>query len=186
MNGLLVSTFVVSSVVLSGCGAAQKQPASAPTPYDWSDYKGTFAQGPEDRTVAEAPKAKPKSEEKGDASTGASSTKVSKGTIQGESVSSVSVDAVTNASKTMLKSKVVSSDVIVGAEYEQVQVVMKGVAVQIIRPAANPDKAGPKVRSPKARNGGLLKTESGWYDADANVLVLVRATKKASSLERLL
>ena len=185
-----MSAFMLCSLALGGCGAAPKPQAAAPTAYDWSDYKGTFAQASDEHpSAAEPAKARPKAgaEAKSEVPVGApSANKPSKGTILGESVSSVSVDAVAGASKTVLKSKVVSSNVIVGQEYEQIQVVMKGVAVQIIRPAAIPDKAGPKVRSPKVRSGGLLKTESGWYDADADVLVLVRAQKKASSQKALL
>lgn len=197
-----MSAFVLCPLVLAGCGAAPKSQASAPTQYDWSDYKGTFAQGPDDRpspaqlapvkpreavTSSESVKPSGAAAPKAEAADATTSPKrVSKGTIRGESVSSVSVDAVAGASKTVLKAKVVSSNVIVGQEYEQIQVVMKGVAVQIIRPAASPDKAGPKVRSPKVRSSGLLKTESGWYDADANVLVLVRAPKKVSSQRALL
>jgi hypothetical protein len=181
---------MLCSLALAGCGAAPKPQASAPVAYDWSDYKGTFAQpADEPHAAAEPATAKPKggAEAKGEPlGASASSKKLSRGTILGESVSSVSVDAVAGASKTVLKSKVVSSNVIVGQEFEQIQVVMKGVAVQIIRPAASPDKAGPKIRSPKVRSGGLLKSESGWYDADANVLVLVRAKKKASSQKALL
>ena len=184
-----MGALVLCPLVLAGCGAAPKPQASAPAPYDWSDYKGTFAQGAEERpTPVPLATVKPKAgaEPKAEVDATPSPKKVSKGTILGESVSSVSVDAVAGASKTVLKSKVVSSNVIVGQEYEQIQVVMKGVAVQIIRPAASPDKAGPKVRSPKVRSGGLLKSESGWYDEEANVLVLVRAKKKASSQKALL
>lgn len=186
----LAGACTLSSLVLAGCGAAPKPQASAPTAYDWSDYKGTFAQADERPTVDDpvaGKTAKPKAgaDPKADVAD-ASAKKLSKGTILGESVSSVSVDTVAGASTTVLKSKVVTSNVIVGQEYEQLQVVMKGVAVQIIRPAATPDKAGPNIRSPKARSGGLLKTESGWYDADANVLVLVRAQQKAKSQKALL
>ena len=185
-RGLLAGTFTLCALALGGCGAAPKKQAEAPAAYDWSDYKGTYAKG-EDRPAAEPVKPKATADAKAELlGTSAAPPKVSKGTIQGESVSSVSVDAVAGASKSALKSKVVSSNVIVGREYEQIQVVMKGVSVQIIRPTSTPDKSGPKIRSPKVRSSGLLKTESGWYDADANVLVLVRAQKKASSQKALL
>ena len=180
-RALLAGAISLSALAVGACDAAPTKQAAAPAAYDWSDYKGTFAKG-DDRPAAEP--VKPKDDAKAEATAGA--RKVSKGTIQGESVSSVSADTVAGASKTALKAKVVSSNVIVGREYEQVQVVMKGVSVQIIRPTANPDKAGPKLRSPKARSSSLLKSESGWYDADANVLVLVRAPKKASSQKALL
>ena len=178
-GALLAGAVTLSTFALAGCGAAPKKQAEAPAAYDWSDYKGTYAKG-DDRAAAEP--VKPKA----DAAGGAGLAKPSKGTIQGESVSSVTADTVAGASKTALKAKVVSSTVIVGREFEQVQVVMKGVSVQIIRPTATPDKAGPKLRSPKARSSSLLKSESGWYDADANVLVLVRTPKKASSQKALL
>lgn len=240
VRGLIAKAVLVCSVLLIGCGAAPKKEAAAPEGYDWSDYKGTFAPGGDQKSDIEPAKpaksaaaapakeskpdksadakpdrgadskaadsksadAKPSTEAKtadskvvassdpkadllgalsGGSVSATPSKKLSKGTIQGESVSSVSVDAVAGASKTVLKSKVVSSKVVVGREYEQLQVVMKGVALQIIRPAATPDPQGPKVRSPKVRSNALLKNESGWYDESANVLVLVKAPKKASS-----
>ena len=144
---------------------AKPKPASAAS--DANDLKAEMLGG--------APSAAPSS----------GGAKKSKATIQGESVSLVSVDAVAGASKTVLKSKVVSTNVVVGQEYEQLQVVMKGVALQIIRPAASPDKSGPKVRSPKVRSASMSKTESGWYDPDADVFVLVKASKKASSKKTL-
>ena len=194
---------MVCSLLLAGCGAAPKKQASAPEAYDWSDYKGTFAAGADARATADdsktvsststaapataAPaKPKPGSDPKAELlGIAPSSKKLSKGTILGESVSSVSVDAVAGASNSVLKSKVVSSNVLIGQEFEQIQIVMKGISLQIIRPAATPDRTGPNVRSPKVRSGGLLKTDSGWYDEDANVLVLVRAQKKASSQKAL-
>lgn len=181
----LLVGLVVGPLLLVGCGARPKPQAESAAAYDWSDYKGTFAQSttPGGSTPAATPSAAPAPAKVEPA---AASAKASKGTIRGESVSSVSVDAVAGASTLALKTKVVSSNVVVGQEYEQLQVVLSGMAVQIIRPAAVPDKTGPKVRSPKARNGGLLKTESGWYDADADVLVLVRAEKKARSQKALL
>ena len=66
-----------------------------------------------------------------------------------------------------------------------VQIVLKDASVQIVRPAVSPDQAGPKLRSPKVRNDSLSSTESGWYDADADVLVLVQSTKAAKSKKAL-
>ncbi len=182
-GALLAGAVTLSTFALGGCGAAPKKQAEAPAAYDWSDFKGTYAKG-DDRPTAEP--VKPKDGAKAEAAGAAGPLKLSKATIHGESVSSVTADTVAGASKTALKAKVVSSNVIVGREFEQVQVVMKGVSVQIIRPTATPSSSGPKVRSPKARSSSLLKSESGWYDADANVLVLVRAPKKASSKKALL
>jgi hypothetical protein len=193
----------------AGCAAAPKHQATTPEAYDWSDYKGTYAAGGDSSAnptggANAVDKSPSKTASSGDGSknlkaemlggagapaassgSAAAASKRSRGTISGESVSSVSVDAVAGASKSVLKSKVVSSNVVVGQEYEQLQVVMKGVALQIIRPAATPDKAGPKVRSPKARQTAMSKSESGWYDADADVFVLVKAGRKASSQKTL-
>jgi len=55
------------------------------------------------------------------------------------------------------------------------------VAVQVIRPAANPAPDGPSIASPKARNGGVSKLESGYYDADADVVVVVTAAGKPAA-----
>jgi hypothetical protein len=109
----------------------------------------------------------------------------SKAKIKGESVSSVGADAVAGASKKALKSKVVSSNVITGPDYEMVQIVLKDASVQIVRPATTPDSSGPKLRSPKVRNDSLSSTESGYYDADADVLVLVQSSKAAKSKKAL-
>jgi len=109
----------------------------------------------------------------------------SKAKIKGESVSSVGADAVAGASKKALKSKVVSSNVITGPDYEMVQIVLKDASVQIVRPATTPDSSGPKLRSPKVRNDSLSSTESGYYDADADVLVLVQSAKAAKSKKAL-
>lgn len=178
-RALIASAATLASLSV-GCGAAPTKQAAAPAAYDWSDYKGTFAK------VVDGPAAEPVIPEDAKAEGVVGAPKLSKGTIQGESVSLVTADTLADASKSALKAKVVSSNVIVGREYEQVQVVMKAVSVQIIRPTATPDKAGPKLRSPKARSDSLSKSEFGWYDAEANVLVLVRAPKKASSKKALL
>lgn len=192
-----LTAMLVSVLLVAGCGASTKKVKVAEKDYDWSDYKGTYADGakaePASKTeaapkkVAKAEKSekadKPEKSEKADKD---SEKKVSKAKIQGESVSSVSADMVAGASKTALKSKVVSTNTVVGAEYEQLNVVLnKGVAVQIIRPAAKPDGSGPKVRSPKARSEGLAETDASYYDEQADVLVLVQAAKKATSKKAL-
>ena len=107
--------------------------------------------------------------------------KASAATIKGESVSSVGLDTFADASKTATKSKVVSTKYLVGPKYEQLQIQMKGVAVQVIRPAANPAPDGPAMSSPKARSGEVSKLESGYYDADADVVVVVTAGGKAGA-----
>ena len=186
------AAMLVSLLLIAGCGASTKKVNVAEKEYDWSDYKGTYAVGakpeepPAPKKVAKADKAE--KSEKSDKADKADKEekKISKAKIQGESVSSVSADVVAGASKTALKSKVVSTNTVVGAEYEQLQVVLnKGVAVQIIRPAAKPDGAGPKVRSPKARSEGLAETDASYYDEQADVLVLVQTAKKATSKKAL-
>jgi hypothetical protein len=57
--------------------------------------------------------------------------------------------------------------------------------VQVTRPAEHPVNDGPTISSPKAHNGELSKAESGWYDEDADVLVVVTAAKKAGSQKAL-
>jgi len=174
----------------------------------WGDFKGTYSTpaGPKDKEAkAEAaPKeakakaeAAPKQEEKTaaaaeDGSEGLppapitaaapAEKKKSKGMVKGESVSSITVDALTDASKTsMPKAKFVSNGVVTGEKYEMVSVQLKGTEVKIIRPAEKPAPAGPAIASPKAKSGDLAKTDASYYDADADVLVIVSAGKKASA-----
>jgi hypothetical protein len=189
------------AVLTAGCGHHAKAKVEAPDSYDWSDYEGTYANGPGDaaksdasanagddaghdaartaRTARSEAPAKSAADEPAEAPP--VKKKLSRGTIQGESVSSITADAISGASKSVLRAKVLSSNVIVGPEYEQVQVVLKGAAVQIVRPAGNPDASGPKLRSPKARSSSVAKTDSSWFDKDADVLVLVRASKRSTS-----
>jgi len=186
---------LLSSLVLFACGGAASQDAKGPEGDPWADYKGTFATKGEPRTKSSEKSESAKSEAKAkadtnddkveEASAAPVAKKASKGMIRGESISSIGADALADASKSASKSKVVSSKVVVGSQYEQVNVQLKGVAVQITRPAANPDPNGPSVSSPKARNNELSKTESGWYDEDADVLVVVGAGKKAGSQKML-
>ena len=184
---------------LGPAGCAHPKAAAAPqeADYNWGDYKGgsgsdssaaapkSDAPKPATTASAEAPKGDVDATKQASSDASALPHKPSKAKIRGESVSSVGVDALAGASKSALKSKVVSSNVVVGSDYEMVQVVLKGASVQIVRPASAPDQAGPKVRSPKARNDSLAATESGWYDADADVLVLVRASKAVKSKKAL-
>jgi hypothetical protein len=188
---LTLFTFSLAScaLALGGCASVPRsnEPV-APAAYDWSDYQGTFAE-PDERPQVEAATATAKATAAAPTAVAPApeepTKRVSKGTIQGESVSSVSVGSVADASKSLFKAKVLSSKTIVGREYEQLQVVMKGTTVQIIRPAQTPAKAGPKLRSPRSRSAGLSRSESGWYDADADVLVVVRAPRRLSSKKAL-
>lgn len=185
-----VAMIAVFASLSMGCGGAVKAKVEAPQgDYDWSDYKGTYAtagkpkaEKPDKAVKAEKPAddaPAPKAEDKKTAD--AAGPKVSRTKIRGESVSLVTPEATAAALTKSLKTKVVSTNVTVGPEYEQIQVVVKGFAVQIVRPASKPDGSGPKVRSPKARRDDLAKTESAFYDGDADVLVLVQAAKKAAS-----
>ena len=211
MTPLLQKLVALSALFLAvGCAKAAK-PAAAPEPdYDWSTYNGgkeapvadTKASGADKSDSADSKPAKsgkpaavaaapegsasaddPKPGKPDVAASG--SHKASKAKIKGESVSSVSADAVAGASKKALKSKVVSSNVITGPDYEMVQIVLKDASVQIVRPATTPDSSGPKLRSPKLRNDSLTSTDSAYYDADADVLVLVQSSKAAKSKKAL-
>jgi len=180
-------------VLLVGCGHHVKQAAAqTQSDYDWADYTGKYVNGApkddpkpaKDDAKAAAPKpadatadAKPAAA----AAAGDDAKKMSMAKIAGHSVSEVSADDVAGAMQKQLRAKVVSSNLTVGPEYEQINVILKGMAVQIVRPANAPDKSGPKVRSPKARNDDLGSTDSGYYDQLADVLVLVQAEKKAAS-----
>jgi len=196
----------VAVLVLAGCGARRK-PVAAPTEapdYDWSQFTGNTAppsstakqekQEKQERQEKQPEKAPEKPQEKQEAKDSAeakvddskpaapdAAKKVSATKIGGQSVSDVSADAVATASQRATKRSLVSTNVIVGAEYEQVNVFLDNLAVQIVRPASLPDKSGPKVRSPKARKDGVAETEAAFYDPNADVLVLVQADKKATS-----
>jgi hypothetical protein len=186
---------LVSSLGLFACGgkAAVGEPQSAADP--WSGYKGTYATAAEPRVgkaesattskKAADPKAKSLPEGEQDAEEAAPAKAASKTSIGGASLSSIGADALADVSKTALKGKVVSSKVTVGSQYEQVQVQLKGVTVQIIRPAAKADASGPAVASPKTRNAGLSKAEAGWYDEEADVLLVVNAGKKPAAQKAL-
>lgn len=198
-----------------GCAKAAKPAAAPEPDYDWSTYNGGKeaptadtskpaadksdsssadskpAKSSKPDTVAAAPESSPSSASSDDPKPGkpdvssSGAHKASKAKIKGESVSSVSADLVAGASKKALKSKVVSTNVITGPDYEMVQIVLKDASVQIVRPASTPDSSGPKLRSPKVRNDSLTSTDSAFYDADADVLVLVQSNKAAKSKKAL-
>ena len=187
---LLSFASVPAFCVLAACGGAAKHEAKGPEANPWADYKGTYATpATAKEATAEAPKAeaKPKKEakeakvEKTEDASAVTAKKPSRGTIKGESVSSIGLDAMADASKGAIKGKVVSTKFIVGPQYEEVQVQLKGASVQIIRPAANPASDGPAISSPKARSSEIAKTDSSWYDEEADVLVVVSAGKMAGS-----
>lgn len=190
-----VVSIVLSSVGLFACGGGTPEAKSEPNM--WADYKGTYATPGGARGATSSAKAEPKEakakaaepakeeEEKPAEKAAAPARKSSKTTIHGESISAIGADTLADVSKSALKAKVVNSKLVVGAQYEQVQIQLKGVAVQIVRPAANPVAGGPSVSSPKSRNDSLSKTESAWYDEEADVLIVVNAPKKATSQKAL-
>lgn len=205
MLSVRVSAVALAMLVLTGC-AARGKPAAAPTEqpdYEWSSFNGgkevPSASAKQDKAPDTKTSDEKKPEQKDSKATAASGDdgekpgapakdapkKMSATKIGGQSVSEVSADAVASATQRVTKRNLVSTNVIVGAEYEQVSVVLDKLAVQIVRPAASPDQAGPKVRSPKARKEGVSETNSVFYDPKADVLVLVQADKKATSARAL-
>jgi hypothetical protein len=186
IRGTLV--VLVSSLGLVACGGASANGDGAKGPDPWADFKGTYASPGESRGTSSMAKgersrhdAKAKAEAKAPEEEAPPARKSSRGTIHGESLSAIGVDALADAARGALKSKVVSSNVTVGAEYEQVLVQLKGASVRIIRPASSPDPNGAAVSSPKTRSAELSKAESGWYDEEADVLVLVDAGRKTAA-----
>jgi hypothetical protein len=191
---------------LVACGGAA-QNAKDQSSDVWSGYKGTYASAASKEAGRTSPapaadvskkdaKAKAETEETADDSAtddGATeptpeatgSSKKSKASIGGESVSTIGEDTLASLATKSLKSEMLSSSIMVGAKYERVQVQLKGMAVTIIRPAATPNSNGPSVSEPKARKADLAKTETAYYDADADVLVVVNAPKKASAQKAL-
>lgn len=193
MQNRSVVVVLLSSLGLIACGGAAKEPETGGRD-PWADFKGTYST-PGASSEAKAEKAekaavtkkesKPKAEPTVAADEGASK-RASKGTINGESLSSVSVDALTDFSKSALKTKFVSNSVVTGARYELVQVQLKGATVQITRPSATPVAKGPSISSPKAKNADLSKNDAGWYDEEADVLVTVSAAGKKAAAQKAL
>jgi hypothetical protein len=187
---VLTLAALLSSLTVFACGGAAHKEAKAPEGDPWAGYTGKYAE-PASGSTAKASKPEAKEAAKPKADKGATEAKVEKteepvahksaATIKGESVSSIDLDAIADATKSATKGKVVSTKYLVGPKYEQLQIQMKGVAVQVIRPAANPAPDGPTISSPKARSGEVSKTESGYYDAEADVVVVVTAGGKAGA-----
>jgi hypothetical protein len=174
----------------------------------WVGYKGTYAGAKEKGSTSPAPtvevpkkdtKAKTDTAEAADRGSAPDDTsddstagevaaaplKKSKSTIGGESLSSIGEEELAAQATKSLKSDMLSSSIMVGAKYERVQVQLKGATVSIIRPAANPNAKGPAVADPKTRKTDLAQTETAYYDADADVLVVVSAPKKAAAQKAL-
>jgi hypothetical protein len=103
----------------------------------------------------------------------------SKGTVKGESLSSVSVDQLGASAMSATKSKsVLSSGTITGARYEVITVETKKGTIKITRPAATPNPKGPEVTPPSNKLGDIAKNESAWFDEEGDVIVVVSAPKK--------
>jgi hypothetical protein len=181
---------LLSSLGVFACGGSNEEAKSAADP--WADFKGTYSTHAEQSEKGDATKkeAKAKADSDHDSASAkgdeSAAKKASKGTIKGESLSTISVDALTDASKSALKAKFVSNSVVTGAQYELVQVQLKGATVQITRPAEKPSPNGPAIASPKAKNGELSKNEAAWYDEEADLLVVVNAAGKKAAAQKAL
>ncbi len=198
MRTLIVA---LSLSVLAACGGAAQNTKDLDDPSVWSGYKGTYATAGKEAGRASPAAAEPKqkdakakaeseateeaTEETTEETPAAMPSKKSKATIGGESVSSIAEDTLAALAMKNLKSEMLSSSVMVGAKYERVQVELKNATISIIRPASTPNSNGPNVAEPKARQADLGKTETAFYDADADVLVVVNAPKKATAQKAL-
>ena len=198
MEARSVVLVALLSLGLAACGGAKATGGDAKSEADmWSGYKGTYATSAapkvgesnaspstEKKSGAKAKAAEPQdaAEAEAEAALAASSRKSSRGMINGESVSTINASSLANASKTALKGKVLSSNAMVGSQYEQLNVSLKGVNVQIVRPAGNPSSTGPSIASPKSRNDAASKADAAFYDEEADVVVIVNAggNKKAA------
>ena len=187
MRNLFV-VIVLSSLGLAACGASNQETKSGGDP--WSDFKGTYsAPAPKDddgEPTGKEAKGRSNANANQESAEDAAGKKVaSKATVNGESLSSVDVDVLTDVSKSALKSKFVSNSVMTGPQYELVQVQLKGAMVQVIRPAEKPSPNGPAIASPKTKSSQLTKNDASWYDEEADVLVFVSAGKKAAAQKAL-
>ncbi|HSO40092.1 MAG TPA: hypothetical protein VLT33_46510 [Labilithrix sp.] len=184
---VLTIAALLSSLTVFACGGGAHKEVKGPESDPWAGYTGKYAEpssgskAPKAEAKADAKPKADKAEKVAEKSDEPATPHKSAATIKGESVSSIDLDTFADASKSATKSKVVSTKYLVGPKYEQLQIQMKGVAVQVIRPAANPAPDGPSISSPKARSGEVSKTESGYYDADADVVVVVTAGGKAGA-----
>ena len=103
----------------------------------------------------------------------------SKGTVKGESISSITVDQLGAGAMSATKSKtVLSSGTMTGARYEVITVETKKGTIKITRPAASPNPKGPEVTPPSNKLGDIAKNESAWFDEEGDVIVVVSAPKK--------
>ena len=182
---------LLSAFGLAACGGAASQEAKDANV--WSDFSGKYSTPAEPRGSTSSAKseqarrdAKSKTTEQKDeaaeaAVAAAPAKKSSKATVHGESVSTIGDAALADASKSALKTKVVSTKIVNGPQYELVKVQLKGATVQIIRPNPGDEKGNGAVDAPKSRNASLSKAEASYYDEEADVLVVVEAGKKANA-----
>jgi hypothetical protein len=185
---------LLSSLGLFACGGANKSAKDEAN--SWGNFTGKYSTAPAPRERSESAEAskkeaEPKADEEATATPTATGEvarapkKASQAKVNGESVSSISVEALTEASTTALKTSLVSNGIITGPKYELVQVELKTATVQIIRPAEKPAPSGLPVPSPKAKYAELEPNDAGWFDEEADVLVFVKGTKKAAAQKAL-
>ena len=178
---------LLSACALGACGGAATQEAKDANV--WADFSGKYSSpaapsGNGSTAKAEQARSKSKSADAKDETAEAApapAKKSSKATIHGESLSTIGDAALAEASKGALKSKVVSTKMVNGPQYELVKVQLKGATVQIIRPNPGSETGNGAVDAPKARSSSLSKAEAGYYDEEADVLVIVEAGKKANA-----
>jgi hypothetical protein len=110
----------------------------------------------------------------------------SKGTVKGESISTLSEAQLTAGALAATKSKsALSSGTMTGKQYEVITVETKKGTIKITRPAATPNPNGPAVTSPSNKLGDIAKNESAWFDEEGDCIVVVSSPKKASSAKLL-
>ena len=193
---------LLSSLGLFACGGAKQNAKDEAS--SWGNFTGKYSSAPAPREKSESAEAskkeaEPKADEEAtaEAPTAAAEApaataeaptapkKASQAMVNGKSVSSISVEALTEASANALKSALVSNGIITGPKYELVQVELKTATVQIIRPAQKPAPSGLAVPSPKAKYAELEPNDAGWYDEEADVLVIVNGAKKPAAQKAL-
>jgi len=186
---------LLSSLGLFACGGANQKAKNEANP--WGSFTGKYSEpaaahakaDSAEASTADASKkeAGPKTDEEAAPAAVAAPApkKTSQATVKGESISSISVEGLTEASTSVLNSSLVSNGILSGPKYELVQVELKTMTVQIIRPAEKPAPNGLPIPSPKAKNAELEPNDAGWYDEEADVLVIVNAAKKAAAQKAL-
>jgi hypothetical protein len=180
-----------SVFALGACGGAATQEAKDANV--WADFSGKYSatdtrgntSAPSAKSADARRDAKSKTEAKEEAAAeetpATAAKKPSKATVKGESLSTIGDAALADASKGALKTKVVSTKIVNGPQYEHVKVQLKGATVQIIRPNPPGETGNGAVDAPKARSASLSKIEASYYDEEADVLVIVEAGKKANA-----